>query len=59
MTKEKVIYRPKAVWQKNDCIRPACTKKSTIEAVYGKAMIRCCTNEECKSYASEIAISQG
>ena len=59
MSTQEVIFRPKTSWQKDDCINRSaeydCPNKSTLEAVCGKAMIRCCEDEKCKTRAAEIA----
>lgn len=60
---DKIIFQPKSSWQKDDCINRTaeydCQNKSTLEAVFGKAAIRCCEDERCKARASEIARSFG
>ncbi|EKD63975.1 MAG: hypothetical protein ACD_51C00115G0002 [uncultured bacterium] len=56
---EKVIFRAKSDFQKTDCIRHGCTEISTLEAVFGNAMIRCCEQDEYKKIAAEQAITYG
>lgn len=55
----KVVFRPKSLWQKNDCINRSaeydCPNESTIEAVFGDAIVRCCEDEKCKARAAELA----
>ena len=50
--------QPKQEFQKADCINPRCKSKqeSTLEVVYGRAHVRCCTNEDCIAYASRRAV---
>lgn len=58
---KKVIFRSKTSWQKDDCINRTakydCPNKSTLEAVCGKSMVRCCENKKCKEIAAKIARS--
>jgi hypothetical protein len=59
MEEEEVAFWPKSSWQKDDCIRPGCQNKSTLEACRGKgnqsALVRCCADEQCKVFAVELA----
>lgn len=59
----QVIFREKSSWQKEDCINQspeyACPNESTLEAVYGNATVRCCSNEKCKERAAEMAMLLG
>jgi len=50
---KKVIFRSKTEWQKPNCL--FCGETATLEAAYGKAMIRCCEDEDCKNNAAELA----
>jgi len=45
----KVIFRQKSSFQRDDCL--FCSRESTLEAVCGNALIRCCDSEECKQLA--------
>ena len=54
---KKPFFRPKSQWQKDDCIKSGCLNKSTLEAIWKNAIIRCCENEECKEEASSLAQS--
>jgi hypothetical protein len=59
---EKVIFRAKSLWQKDDCINasdPNCDGESVQEAVYNNSMIRCCTNGACVKYAADLALLTG
>ena len=49
----EVIFRPKSSYQKDDCL--FCSRESTLEAVYGDVLIRCCDSEECKRRAAAEA----
>ncbi len=51
----KIVLRPKRPWQKEDCIKAGCRNKSTLEAVWRTASIRCCKNKECIREAAWIA----
>ena len=59
----EVTFRPKASWQKEDCINRSaeydCKNESTVEAVYGKAAVRCCIDKRCMKRAGEIALAIG
>ena len=61
MDTSEVTFRPKPSGQKNDCInRNAeydCPNESTLVAVCGTAIIRCCTDEKCKKVATEMAVA--
>ncbi len=52
---EEVEFRKKSSWQKEDCINPNCSNKSTLETFFGEVEIRCCKEEECKILASSFA----
>ena len=55
----EVVFQPKSSWQKDDCINRSaehdCPNESTIEAVFGNAIVRCCEDEKCKARATELA----
>ncbi len=57
---ENVIFQPKSIWQKDDCL--FCENIATIEAVYARgsvsANIRCCESEQCKKKATKLAEEQ-
>lgn len=55
-TKE-VTFQKKSSFQKPDCLpnKPGCLGDSTLEAVCGNALIRCCEKEECKDEARRMA----
>jgi hypothetical protein len=57
MSKRLVIFQPKSDFQKDDCL--FCSNRSTIEAVYGTAYIRCCEDDKCKKKAIDWAKKQG
>jgi hypothetical protein len=58
-TTGQVTFRTKSPYQKDGCINQSaeynCPNKSTLEAVYKNASIRCCTDKKCKQKAAEIA----
>ena len=47
------IFRPKLAYQKDNCL--FCRAEATLEAVNGRAEIRCCEKESCKKAAKEMA----
>lgn len=53
--KTTVTFQRKSKWQKQDCINCNCLNESTLEAVTGNALVRCCEKECCKQKAAEIA----
>lgn len=53
----EVIFREKSEFQKDNCL--FCEKEATLEAVYGKSLIRCCASEECKKQAKKLALESG
>ncbi|KKQ43651.1 MAG: hypothetical protein US63_C0048G0010 [Candidatus Moranbacteria bacterium GW2011_GWC2_37_8] len=59
MATNDVTFRPKSSWQKPDCINNSaehqCHNESTLEAVLGNSLVRCCDDEVCKARAAEIA----
>jgi hypothetical protein len=64
ITKQKVIFRPKSEYQKDNCINRStdycCPNESVLEAVYqnsrnSNSAIRCCEDEKCMKKAAEIA----
>jgi len=58
--KKEVIFQPKSLWQKYDCINRSakydCQNQSVLEAVCGNARVRCCENPKCKKVATELAM---
>jgi len=54
-------FRVKSEFQKDNCIRyfMGCKKLSVLEAVHGRASIRCCASEDCKAFAAKMAVDQG
>ena len=50
---EEVVIRTKSAWQKDACL--FCSKPAEYEAMFGRAMVRCCGHEECQSKAKEVA----
>ncbi len=60
---EDVQFQPKSHWQKGDCINNSaentCNNPSTLEAVSGSAIVRCCIEEDCRKRAAEIARATG
>ena len=54
-----VVFRHKSPWQKHDCINKSyeycCNNESSLEAVCGKAVVRCCADEGCRRRAAEMA----
>ncbi|MFH1367241.1 MAG: hypothetical protein ABIH38_04650 [Patescibacteria group bacterium] len=57
LRKPRVTFRKKTSWQKDDCL--FCTDPSTLEAVFGNAMIRCCEKKACKKMAAGLAKTCG
>ncbi len=59
MSKAKITFRKKSLFQKEDCINRSadydCQNSSTLEAVIGTVAIRCCADKRCKRRASELA----
>jgi hypothetical protein len=55
--KPEATLRPKSEWQKYACL--FCTAHARLEAVYGKAMIRCCASEACIEQAKNVALDRG
>ena len=55
----QVTFREKSSWQKDDCL--FCTNNATLEAVVFEknmtALIRCCSDAQCKSLATEVALA--
>jgi len=55
-----VMFQKKSEFQKDDCISNAyggnCKRESTMEAVEGNAIVRCCTSPACKKLAAMIAM---
>lgn len=60
---KQVTFRPKSGWQKEDCINNSaehtCPNESTLEAVCGDAIVRCCTNKDCMARVAELARQGG
>ena len=58
-TKLEVVFKEKSQGQEDDCINQSdeykCPNKSTLEAQYGVAVVRCCTDERCKTIAAALA----
>lgn len=50
----KIHFRKKSLWQKDDCINGNCKNNSVIETE-GTSCIRCCENHECCELAEELA----
>ncbi len=50
-------FEPKTEWERDDCM--FCESRATLQAIYGKAMVRCCENEVCKKKAERIALGMG
>ncbi|KKT01358.1 MAG: hypothetical protein UV78_C0065G0011 [Parcubacteria group bacterium GW2011_GWA2_43_17] len=54
-----VVFRCKSRWQPFNCINQGydypCANESTLEAVCGKAVVRCCADEGCRRRAAEMA----
>jgi len=63
MSKPEVIFRPKSDHQRDNCINDVaehhCPHKSTLEAVFGCANIRCCGHRECMEVAAAMAKKDG
>lgn len=53
-------FRVKSGFQRDNCIcyPIGCKNPSVLEAVHGRASIRCCASEDCKAFAAKMAVDQ-